>query len=388
MRFLRHVCGWGIALLALTSVATRASAVTIGVMGDSLSDEYSENFPPAANGQNWVEQLAQYRAVNFGPTAAAAGQPSGTWGDPRNRGFEYNWAEYGARTTNLLADGQHTGLASQVASKGIQYGILAIGANDLIYSDSNYENIYNGTWTPAEIAAFRTGVVSRITTAMDTVRATGLKMVLVDVPDYNVTPAAVSARPDASKRDRVTAVVTAINNDLKAYAEDANLPLVDLQAAATAMFGTNSALKSTLKIGNVNINLRLSDIPPLVSRPTAGFLGDQIHIATPLQGILANLMVTALNDRYNAGITPFTEQELLAHRGIAYGGSNTLQGQIGPYSNYVVLNVPEPSTAAAGAGGRRRNGRCGALAPANSGTLGAHERWISLMRSRRSNLLR
>lgn len=321
-----------------------AAPITMGVMGDSLSDEYFENFTGSTN-QNWVEQLANYRAVNFGPTAAAAGK--GSWGTPRNTGYEYNWALYGATSSALLSAGQHTGFAAQVAPKGIQYGVLAIGANDLIYSGSNYGSIYDGTWSPAQVATFKAGVVNNIKTALDTALASGVKMVLADVPDYGVTVSAVSSRNDAAKRDRVTAVITDINAQLKQYADAVNVPLVDLQGAAAAIFGTNTALRSTLKIGNVNINLRQSDLPPpFPARPAAGFLSDGIHIATPLQGILANLFVTALNDRYGANITPFTEAELLSHRGLSYGGSNTLTAQIGPYSNFVVLNVPEPSTLA------------------------------------------
>ena len=45
----------------------------------------------------------------------------------------------------------------------------------------------------------------------------------------------------------------------------------------------------------------------------------------------------ALNLGYGAGLSLFTEAEILAHRGIAYGGSDTLAGQIGPYADYIVL---------------------------------------------------
>src|SRR5262245_5709515 len=102
------------ALLSLGLLISGAQAVpvTMGVMGDSLSDEYFENFTGSTN-QNWVEQLANFRSVNFGPTAAAANQSGNTWGAPRNTGYEYNWALYGSTSAGLLSDGQHTGFAAQ-----------------------------------------------------------------------------------------------------------------------------------------------------------------------------------------------------------------------------------------------------------------------------------
>src|SRR5208282_482452 len=112
---------------ALTSVNAQISA--LGVMGDSLSDEYFEE-TYGTYATNWVQQLVVYRGVNVGSTAAAAGQPGGTWGTPRRTGYEFNWALSGDTSANLLADGQDTGLEAQVLPFGISHAVLAIGAND------------------------------------------------------------------------------------------------------------------------------------------------------------------------------------------------------------------------------------------------------------------
>jgi hypothetical protein len=53
-----------------------------------------------------------------------------------------------------------------------------------------------------------------------------------------------------------------------------------------------------------------------------------------------------LNIGYGENLSLFTEQEILDHRGIAYGGSDTLEAQIGPYSDYIINYVPEPSSLA------------------------------------------
>ena len=98
------------AVLAFAAIAS-AQVTRLGAVGDSLSDEYFEQSYSYA--KNWTMQLVLFRGVDMGPTAQAAGAPSGTWGEPRRTGYEYNWARYGADSTTLLTDGQHTGLAAQ-----------------------------------------------------------------------------------------------------------------------------------------------------------------------------------------------------------------------------------------------------------------------------------
>src|SRR5271169_4935640 len=110
-------------------LSANAQIGALGVMGDSLSDEYFEE-TYGTYATNWVQQLVGYRSVNVGPTAVAAGQPGGTWGNPRRTGYEFDWALSGDTSTSLLADGQDTGLAAQVIPNGITHAVLAIGAND------------------------------------------------------------------------------------------------------------------------------------------------------------------------------------------------------------------------------------------------------------------
>ena len=121
---------------AFLTAPAPAGVDALGVMGDSLTDEYAEETYDYA--RNWLEQLTLFRAINTGPTAAEAGQPGGTWGEPRRTGYEYNWARSGATSTTLLTDGQHTGLAALVAPEGISHVVLAIGSNDFIPTDLAY----------------------------------------------------------------------------------------------------------------------------------------------------------------------------------------------------------------------------------------------------------
>ena len=79
------------------------------MLGDSYSDEYRFYPPDRTTARNWVEILASTRGLDFGPYAAESR------GEPRNQGYAFNWARSDATTDDLIATGQHTGLAAQVA---------------------------------------------------------------------------------------------------------------------------------------------------------------------------------------------------------------------------------------------------------------------------------
>jgi hypothetical protein len=87
-------------------------------------------------------------------------------------------------------------------------------------------------------------------------------------------------------------------------------------------------------IGNVPIQLRAADTSSN-GNPLAAFVDDRVHPNTTMQGVLANVIMEAMNEGYWAGMTFFSEQEILSHAGIAYGGSDTLLAVLGSYSAYV-----------------------------------------------------
>ena len=95
-------------LAAGWATSARAQIGALGVMGDSLSDEYFEE-SYGGYATNWVPQLVVHRGFNAGPTAVAAGQPNGTWGTPRRTGYQYDWALSGDTSADLLAHGQQNG---------------------------------------------------------------------------------------------------------------------------------------------------------------------------------------------------------------------------------------------------------------------------------------
>lgn len=332
-------------LLALAAIFPSATASAtlgkLGAMGDSLTDEYWDS-GVSTYATNWASLVVLFRGVDMGPTAAQAGTNS--WGSPRNSGYKYNWALTGATSADLLSEGQHTGLASQFKSDGVSNAVLAIGPNDFNPQSSAYVNIYFGFWNAATIQAYANQTISNIETALSTVRATGQHVVVATIIDPGSPPASTSFFSSAANRDRVNAAIQIVNNGVKNLAQKYQVPLVDWYGLAKAVLGPNTNLHSTIKIGNVTINLRGSDPGPPNSAPTNAFVSDGFHPNTVFQGVFANTILQAFNSGYDANIPLFSEQEILTYSQIAYGGSDTLQSQIGSYTNYVILPTPTKFT--------------------------------------------
>ena len=115
---------------------------------------------------------------------------------------------------------------------------------------------------------------------------------------------------------------------------DRGLVFVDLFDFAHAVYGLHTAPEAELRVGDVALDLEAAD-SPAGDFPLAAFVDDGAHPNTIPQGILANLLIQALNV-YGAGLTPLGEAELLALRGVEYGGSDTLEAELGgPLSDFV-----------------------------------------------------
>ena len=319
------------ATAALFAITAAAQVSKLGAVGDSLTDEYFDDTFTYA--KNWTIQLVQYRGVDMGETAAQAGEAGGTWGEPRRTGYAYNWARYGADSTTIATEGQYTGLVSQVAPGGVTHCVMEIGTNDFSPTTSAYLSIYLGLWSQSQISSYVSTSVANIESGVDALLASGVNLALCNYVDFGVAPATRQVFSSASSRTRVTTVIAQVNQGVELIARRHHLVLIDLNSMATTIFGTNSSLRQFLSIGNVNIQLMNKDTTTNTN-PLAGFVDDGAHPHTTLQGVFANLIMSALNERWNAGYALFTDQEILSHAGVAYGGSDTLAGQIGPYTGY------------------------------------------------------
>jgi hypothetical protein len=318
-------------LLACTA-ASRAQFI-MGAVGDSLSDEYFEETYSYA--RNWVSHLTVERGVSFGPTAAAANQPGGTWGEPRRTGFRFNWARSGANSQTLLQQGQHTGLAALAGPGNITHAVVFVGANNFHYGlFGTYFNIYNNLWSQQQIENHVLATAADIVQAISTLEASGLRGVLVNVPDYGFSPTMRSLYTSAARRQRITDAIDDLNALLNDVAASRGFMLVDAFGLIQAVAGTHAAPISTVLIGNREIALDLADTSAN-ARPWAGFVHDGVHPHTTLQGVLANVIITALNMGHSAGMQPLSEAEIIASANLAYGGHDTLAAHIGSYALFV-----------------------------------------------------
>ncbi|MFT5324210.1 MAG: hypothetical protein ACI8P0_002071 [Planctomycetaceae bacterium] len=308
-----------------------------GMAGDSLVDEYLNETHNYA--QSWVELLGEYRSDDI-PLGTYKDSVGDTWGEPRRNGYEYNWGRYGATTATLLSDGQHTGLAAQIAANQVSHVALAIGPNDFLPDFSGpYFDIYFGNWSQPQIDNHVNAVVGRITTALNTVDTNAAKIILSNVVDYGLAPLTQTFFPDAARRQSVTDVIDVVNAQLLQLASDRNIPLLDLSRLAVDLLGGSSisiggnVFTATAGVGVQNI-----------------FVADGVHPHTGTSAIIANAYLQALNSGYGESIPLFSEQELTTILSLPYS-NDKLTFDFPSYvaaPSVVSLNVDNATVAEAG----------------------------------------
>ena len=142
-------------------------------------------------------------------TAAQAGQPGGTWGEPRRTGYQDNWARSSADTDTAISQGQHTGLAGGVV-RGVTHAIVFIGNNDFRPGTDNtypYNAIYNDVWTPQQIEAHLDDAIADLGTLITPLENSSYRIAVANAIDFGSTPTVELFFPVAANRDRVTAVL-------------------------------------------------------------------------------------------------------------------------------------------------------------------------------------
>lgn len=294
--------GWLTSLLVLClfiSAPQTATAVTLnGIAAMGASETQG-----TGHVGSWVPYLAVDRGLNFGP------------------GQIYNRALGGNTSQDLLNNGQHTQVAGLVSSGNVDLAFLSIGGLDV---PPVAASIILGQ---LDVQTWANGVVSRILTAVDTVKGAGAKgMVVMSLPDMTLVPGAASYRPFAAP---VVSTIDLVNDMLKAEVLDRGYVFVDMSQAMRDLNAT------PLVVGGVPINMTTGSTNP------RHFFTDNIHPGYVGNGIFANLFLTALNVGYGMDLDEFTDQELLARAGLS--SSYTGETSNLNYENYVYV-VPEPSS--------------------------------------------
>lgn len=283
--------------------------VGIGVMGDSNSDEYrgtdNRGGRWADTTLNWIELLARNRNLNFGEW--------GDWGEPRRTGYKYNWARSAADARSMINDGQHIGLAEQVANGEVSHVLLYIGGNDFHLENGTYREIYDGSLSGARLQRKLDQFVEHITLAVDTVRAAGeVQMVVVNVADKSLAPETVSRYPNQAGRQRVSQAIAWVNEQIEVMAAERGIVVVDLNAFANQVLGRIN------QQGNFELGGETFILTQRGNEPHHLQLGDESgHAGTVLSGLFANsLLVEPFNQAFGLDIQPLSDEEILQSAGL------------------------------------------------------------------------
>ena len=277
--------------------ATAGLSGGIGVLGDSYSDEYRFYPPDRSTARNWVEILTETRGLNFGSLGVASR------GEPRNQGFEFNWARSDATTDDLIASGQHTGVAAQVARGEVGLVFVFIGGNDFI-------NALNSADPAAALRSILPAPWPTIGSRSGPFCASPeVKLVLATLPDIRDLPEFAGPIREGgiplALADAYTAAQRTYNAQIRSTAtSEPRIAVIDLDLTAR--------VANLLSRDYVTVAGRKLDRREPANDLGHFFLADFRHPGTLAQGLLARMFVEAVNVRFGAGIEPIRDQDLLA----------------------------------------------------------------------------
>lgn len=286
-------------LALLLLVCSTAAADPLGGLAAMGASETQGN----THKGSWVPYLVD-RGLSFGPTN------------------DYNVALGGSDSQDLLDFNQHTDVRDLVDDGLVDLAFLTIGGLDV---PPVAMPMANGT---LNVPVWAGGVVGNITTAVDTVlSANPTGMVVLSVPDMSLVPGFQTYQGIPGAAANIAAAVDYANVLLKQAVLDRGLVYIDF---ASAMRDMNAA---PFYVGGQLINTTDG-----VDAPNYLFQ-DSVHPAVVGNGLIANMMMAALNKGYGQNVTLFSEEEILTQAGLTYLG-DTLPFE---YEDYVYV-VPEPAS--------------------------------------------
>lgn len=320
--------------------------VRIGVIGDSLSDEY-QGAVSALPGVQWTAQVQDDVRITLG---AVENNPA-VRGEPRNDGFALNWARFGqaalttqwsSLTDEQLAacgvlgdprlvtigsfDAQINGLAAQIAAGQVDVALVWVGHNDLF--------IRQCAGLGGDDTEFYTALITRIVTAAATLRA----YASADPEDIKTKVAIVGLAGEAA----------ALNPQLSAAAAGFGIPFIDPFNEAVNAIVTEQVTTGAFHVGTEALvpfqlvfvpefdAIPLAADPGTLSIPGTGACGfspngygcstpdyakpfqhwDAIHPNTIYMGVIGNRILTDLNSTFGFAMRTIPDAQLLATAGL------------------------------------------------------------------------
>ncbi len=292
--------------LLLCSASLFAGPVTgIAVLGDSVADEYqfAQIIEPGGDrrlARSFTETLTTTRSLDFGPLSNVSR------GVPRNEGFEYNWAQEGERSDELIANGQHTGAAAQAAAGKVNLAWMFIGGND--FRDLFDPAVVTSPDPGAAIQSKVGTLLTNVNVAVQTLLAANpsLNVVISNAPDLRGIPglkAAIASVPELGLfAAAVDQGVQAYNAQIKSLADGSN------RIAMVDAYGFMQAAVAGLPVVVDGFSMD-TNVP---GNGSTHFFVDAIHPNTMPSLILGNMFIEASNAEFQSGITPLTDREIRA----------------------------------------------------------------------------
>ncbi len=326
--------------------------VRIGVIGDSLSDEYqgAVSFLP---GQTWTEQVQADAHISMG---ANEDNPA-VRGEPRNDGFALNWARFGQAALSIQwsspevqnnpnvpaaqkndprlqtigqFDAQIQGLAAQIAAGEIDVALVWIGHNDLFIRN------FIGFSQDGGQQAFFGALINRIVTAAVALRTAAS----ADPEDIKAKVAIVGLAGAAS----------ALNPPLSQAAASAGITFIDSFNTAVSAIVTEQATTGKYDVAGTALlpftlvftptfqaipktasltDLAVPGTGPCGFNPATNSIGcatpayaepfrhyDAVHPNTLYMGVVGNQIVTDLNTKFGFAMQTISETQLLDTAGL------------------------------------------------------------------------
>jgi phospholipase/lecithinase/hemolysin len=295
------IVGTALFFLLVTVVSACRAGVdergpTIGVLGDSYSDEYQFYPPDRSTAENWVEILARTRGLNFGRYSTQSR------GEPRNQGFEFNWARSDATSTDLIKSGQLTGLAEQVAGGAVSVVVIFIGGNDFIYALQSKD-------AAILVQSVQTRAQANLRVAVDTIlKASPRVCVLIatlpsilELPEFT----------EPLERGLLSpSLALAFNAAIERYNREVRILTLRNPRAVLLDLALLERLAPRPDRDHVRIYGRTLDRGHPQNRPDHVFLADARHVGTLPQAVMANLVINTLNSRFQTRIKPLGLAEI------------------------------------------------------------------------------
>lgn len=324
--------------------------VNIGVIGDSLSDEY-QGVASRLPGLTWTEQLEATDRIALG---ANEDDPS-VRGEPRNDGYALNWARFGQAALGIQwnsqvvldnpnvpasqktdprlqtlgsFDAQINGLAAQIDAGQVDVALVWIGHNDLFIRQ------FIGYDQDGGQQAFFGALINKIVTAAATLRThaanhphTQAKVAIVGLAG---AAAALNPSLSAAAASAGIAYIDSFNTAVNAIVtEQAQTGVYDVAGAAvqpfTIVYSPFSATPKTASLAD----LAFPGTGPCGFNPATNGIGcstpayagpfrhyDGVHPNTLYMGVVGNQFITDVNAKFGFAMQTIPETQLRQTAGL------------------------------------------------------------------------